>query len=48
MKPLQLFLLLIVISPLLISAQIDIRYDEYFVDKTIKATSYSAESVNKQ
>jgi len=36
MRPLQIFLLLIVISPLAGCAQTDIRYDEYFIDKTMR------------
>ncbi len=36
MRPRQLFLLLIVISPLVVCAQTGILFDEYFVDKTMR------------
>ena len=36
MRHLKYFLLLILICPLLICAQTDIRFDEYFIDKTMR------------
>ena len=36
MRPKQLLLLLIVICPLVVCAQTDIRFDEYFVDRTMR------------
>ena len=36
MRPLQLLLLLIIIFPLVVCAQSDIRFNDYFIDKTMR------------